>query len=498
MNQSWASLLNAPGQKEILQKEILREKAERSQPEFIRQAWPILEPAREYVHSMHIDLIGEYLQAVLDREIKRLVINIPPRCLKSKQITVAFPVWAWIRNPALRFIKVSYAATLSKKHNVLSRDIVRSPWYKENWGDRFHIADDTDRQDEFKNNHQGFMFATSTGGTITGEGGDIIILDDPQNPKEANSEAERQNTINFFTHTLPSRLDDPKTGVFIVVMQRLHEEDLTGYILAEDLGYEYLRLPAEAEKRTIIQFPKSKKIWIREEGDILSPGRFTKETLETTRKTMGSAAYGAQYGQDPLPAEGEVFKRSWLSNTYRKEAKPKTSMTIQTWDLPFKASEGSAECAGLVLSKSGADILVEDLIHDKMEFTETITAIKRMSAKHPKAAAKVIEDKANGPAVIDHLRRTMSGLIRYEPVGSKEERAISVTPYFEAGNILFPEDEPWVQDIIEQLISFPNGRLKDIVDALVQGILYLMNKTQKSLPQENVNAALTAQSYWRR
>ena len=274
MSKYWESYINSsqfdPG---ALLKGIRRERAERSLSEFIQQSWPIIEPGTTYIPNWHIDLICEYLHAVRDGEIKRLVINIPPRHMKSINVTVCFPCWAWTQAPEKRFIKVSYSDSLSRKHNVLSRDIIQSPWYTENWGDIVKLKDDVNRQNEFKNTHQGMMFSTSVGGALTGEGGDIIIVDDPQNPAQANSETERQNTIDFFKNTLQTRLNDPKNGAIIIVMQRLHEMDLTGYVLAENLGYEHLCLPAEAEKKTIITFPKSGKQLIREEGDILNPQR---------------------------------------------------------------------------------------------------------------------------------------------------------------------------------------------------------------------------------
>lgn len=200
-------------------------------------------------------------------------------------------MWTWTKSPEKRFIKVSYSDSLSRKHNILSRDIIRSPWYQGNWGDRFVLKDDVNRQNEFENNHHGMMFSTSVGGAITGNGADVIIIDDPQNPLMANSETERQNSIDFFKNTLQTRLNDPKTGAFIIIMQRLHENDLTGYILAEDLGYTHLCLPAEAPVRTIITFPKTGRQVVREEGDILNPQRFDHEVLAGLKKSMGSLQY---------------------------------------------------------------------------------------------------------------------------------------------------------------------------------------------------------------
>lgn len=481
-----------------LLRQVRREQAERNLPEFIRQAWSVIEPGTTFIDNWHIDCIGEYLEAVNRGQITRLIVNIPPRHMKSLEITVCYPAWTWVKHPERRFIKVSYSDSLSRKHNVLTRDIIQSPWYAANWGDRFNLKDDVNRQNEFKNNHQGLMFSTSVGGALTGEGGDCIILDDPQNPLQANSETEREATIAFFKNTLQSRLNDPKTGVFIIVMQRLHEKDLTGHILAEDLGYTHLCLPAEAPQRTIITFPVSGREVIREEGDILNPQRFDKETLASLKKSMGSLQYAGQYEQTPAPADGLIFKREWLQNFFDPKAAPHQSMLIQSWDMAFTKSEGSAKVAGYIVGRSGADIYIWDLVNEKMTFTESVAAVRTLTGKWPKARAKVIENKANGPAIVDLLKKQIPGMVEFNPKGSKQERALSVTPYFEAGNIHFPKPEtaPWVHDTIQDLLMFPKGEYKDDIDALVQAILYLMDKPAKSPPK--AEAMLSKSSYWRR
>ena len=475
---------------------VLREQAERSLGAFIRQAWSVIEPGTTYIDNWHIELIAEHLQAVNSGEIRRLIINIPPRHMKSIEATVCYPVWTWIQHPEKRFIKVSYSDALSRKHNILSRDIINSPWYQQNWSDRFHLKYDVNRQNEFENNHHGMLYSTSVGGAITGNGADVIIIDDPQNPIMANSETERQNSIDFFKNTLQTRLNNPKTGAFIIIMQRLHENDLTGYILSEDLGYTHLCLPAEAPERTVITFPVSKRQIVREAGDILNPQRFDHEVIESLKKSMGSLQYAGQFQQVPAPAEGVIFKREWLHNFYSDGAAPNTQ-DIQSWDMAFTKSEGSAKVAGFVMGRKGADIYIKDLVNDKMTFTESVTAVRTLSGKWPRARAKVVENKANGPAIVDLLKKEIPGMVEFNPKGSKDERAISVTPYFEAGNIHFPDPKthPWVDDLIRDLLMFPKGTYKDTTDALVQGILYLMDKPTMSAPPKS--AMLSKESYWR-
>jgi predicted phage terminase large subunit-like protein len=476
MNSLIKSLRNDPRTAAALKQAISREKQERSLPEFIEKAWSVIEPDTAYIDNWHIHLIAEYLQAVDIGQVKRLIINIPPRHMKSIEVTVCYPAWVWTREPHKRFIKVSYSDILSRKHNIMTRDVITSPWYQGNWGDKVTLKSDVNRQNEFENSANGMMYSTSIGGALTGHGADVIILDDPQDPLTAYSEAGREAAINFFTRKLQSRLNNAVTGAFIIIMQRLHERDLTGYILSEQLNYEHLCLPAEAEQMTLITFPISGKEIIREPGDILNKGRFTHEVLADLKKTMGSVDYAGQYQQKPAPAEGIIFKREWMTKFYTEL--PANSVIIQSWDLPFTKSEASAKCAGIIMAKKGSEIYIIDVVNEKMEFTESVAAIRMMTGKHPNARAKVIENKANGPAIVSLLKKEIPGMVEFNPKGGKEERARSVTPYFEAGNVYFPNPatHAWVNDLILDLLNFPNGMYKDTVDATVQGILYLYDK----------------------
>lgn len=476
---------------------VLTEKARRAEsslPEYIKQVWPTIEPGTRYIPNWHIDCIGEYLEAVDRHEIKRLIINLPPRHMKSLETTVCFPTWSWLQSPWKRFIKVSYSDVLSRKHNILSRDIITSPWYQGNWGDRFKLKGDVNRQNVFENDHHGMMFSTSTGGALTGEGGDVIIVDDPQNPIMANSGSEREASINFFKNTLQTRLNDPKTGAIIIIMQRLHENDLTGYILSEGLDYVHLCLPAIAEQRTVVHFPITNREVVREEGDLLNPSRFDRASLDNLKKSMGSLQFAGQFQQTPAPAGGIIFKREWLTQFFKQP--PSLPMLIQSWDQPFTKSEGSAKCAGVVMGRRGADLYMLDLVNEKMEFTESVAAMRTLSGKWPKARAKVVENKANGPAIVSLLKKEIPGLVEFNPRGSKEERALSITPYLEAGNLHLPDPatHPWVHDFIEDLLRFPKGTYKDTVDAFVQAVLYLMDKPTITAPP--VNSMPVHESYW--
>jgi predicted phage terminase large subunit-like protein len=449
------------------EEELLKSICEDSLHDYIQAAWKIIEPGITYIDNWHIEAICEYLQAVYDGQIHRLLINVPPRYMKSISVTVGFPTWVWTKDAYKRIISLSYAATLSKKHNINRRDIIQSPWYQRNWGDCFKLKDDKNTQMVFENDKMGFMFATSIGGTLTGEGGDIIIVDDPHNPQQAQSDAERETALEFFKTTLPTRLNDKKKGAIIVVMQRLHDDDISGHCLREG-GYEHLCLPGIAEKRQVITFPITLKEKVREEGDILWPAREDKSELEKMKRSLGSYGFSGQYQQAPSPSEGGMIKRRWWQ--YYKEL-PKMAVMAMSVDASFTDTKSSAKCSIQVWGKREADIYMIDNVTDNMDFVVTIQKIKQLLVKYPQIGAKYIEEKANGYAIITMLSRKVGGFIPIKAdvsTGGKVARALAVTPYIEAGNVYLPEDAVWTNDFVEECAKFPVGTYKDQVDAMSQ------------------------------
>lgn len=471
--------------------EIQKEQSERRLNQFIKNAWPVIEPGVEYMSNWHIDAICEYLEAVEMGQIKRLLINIPPRYMKSIGTTVMYPTWSWIKNPHKRYISLSYAHQLSVKHNLNRRDIIRSPWYQKNWGNHFELVGDMNTKTYFKNSHQGFMFSTSIGGTLTGEGGDVIIVDDPHNPKLAESEASRNAAIEFFKTTLPTRLNDKKKGAIVVVMQRLHEDDISGFVLKQG-GYEHLCLPAEAHEKTIISLPISGREIVREEGSLLWPEREGKEEIEQMKKALGSYGYAGQYDQNPSPSGGGIFKKWWWrywkfkgqdlppvtvkmpDGSYRQieavELPDKFEDIAQSWDMAFKGGAKNDNVAGQVWGRKQANHYLLDYLLEKLSFTQSLQAIQDMTDKWPNSRRKYVEDKANGPAVINSLQQKINGLIPVNPDGDKEARAHSVTPMIESGNVFLPHPMiyEWVEGMIENFSKFPKAAHDDDVDAATQ------------------------------
>jgi hypothetical protein len=227
----------------------MAEKYRRSLREFTKAAWPTIEPGVDFQNNWHIDAISDHLEAVVNGDIKRLIINVPPRHMKSISVAVAMPAWTWVSQPHKKFLYASYAASLSIRDSTKCRRLIDSPWYKAHFGDKFRLTDDQNQKQRFENDKTGYRIATSVGGALTGDGGDIICIDDPHNVVDSDSSKVREGVLEWWDQAMQTRLNDPRTGAFIIIMQRVHEQDLTGHVLANQLGDEWshLCLPARYE-----------------------------------------------------------------------------------------------------------------------------------------------------------------------------------------------------------------------------------------------------------
>jgi len=469
--------------------DVALELARRSLAEFVVQAWPIVEPDTKMLWNWHLDLLCEYLECITfgdiphvdwleanDHEgpIRQLIVNEPPGYMKSYIITVMWPCWEWIHTPGLRHICSSYSAGLSTRHSLFRRNIVQSEWYMEamrrSWGHPdFGMVGDQNLKTQFTNIHKGNMFSTSTGGTVQGTHGDRIIMDDPVNPEEAISEAHREKAKRFFDLTLSQRVRDKENPIYVLVMQRLHEDDLTGHLL-EQGGWVHICLPCPAVSDERYVFPRSGRVHEVKEGEALWPEREGLDAIANARVHLGEWAFAGQYLQSPSPLEGGVLKRAW----WKRGTPPAEFDTVlQSWDMAFKGNVGSDFVAGLVIGAKGSQRWVLDCVNARMDFSRSCDSLQDVSAKWPQAIAKLVEDKANGPAIINALESKVTGLIPRNPEGGKIARVMSVQPEVEAGNWWIPHDAPWAADFIEQAAAFPNAANDDMVDGWSQGAIYL-------------------------
>lgn len=458
----------------LLEQEAHYRKAEKSLAHFTKAAWNILEPSNELQWNWHHDLICEYLEASYLGQIKRLIINMPPRNMKSILVSICFPAWCWVQDASFRFLCGSYSQSLSSKHSVDTRSLIESEWYQERWGKKVFLSSDQNMKTEFMNTARGHRIATSILGTATGKGGDFVLADDPHDTTGAASDVERKKTIETFRQKFMTRLDNKKEGRVIVVMQRLHEEDLTGSLM-QDGDWTHLSIPAIAEEDRKIIFPISKKVIEQRSGDVLHPSREDIKVLDSLKKSLGSRGFAGQYQQRPAAQEGNIIKRHWLKYYSDMPGIRSFDQVIQSWDMTFTGKATSDFVVGQVWGRIGADRYLIDQVRGQFGMTETIQAIMNLSKKWPQASLKLIENKANGPAVEDMLKKSLSGMVLWEPQGDKVSRLNAVAPQFESGNVYFPEPHKadWVSHCLEEIFSFPNAAHDDCVDAMTMALLRL-------------------------
>ncbi len=472
-----------------------RQDGQRDLLTFIPGAWKIVEPwSRPYQTNWHIEAIVDHLNAILTGDIRNLVILMPPRSMKSLLVSVFFPAWAWLQRPHLRFLYSSYAQQLSTRDSLKTRRVIQSPWYQKRWGGLFRIVSDQNVKMKFENDKTGYRLATSSGGSNTGEGGDIIVADDPHNVIDGESDLVREGTVEWWNTSMSTRGNDPNKSSKIVVMQRIHERDVAGDCLEkfhDDPTWTFLTLAAEFR-------PEKKCVTVRwedprtERDQLLWPARFSREFLTGQKKILGEYFYSGQYQQEPSPSEGGIFKRYWWRYWHTQghplppvpvkmpdgsvsmiEAVPLPwtfDVQAQAWDMTFK---GKAEVlrgqpdyvVGLDGAKKGPNMYLRDLTRGQWSFTQTLEACRVFHRLHPDSRAKLVEDAANGAAIIDSLKSDIPGFLAVPTRGGTEARAQANAPLVAAGNVFLPHPSlaSWVPGFIEEFATFPNGAHDDQV-----------------------------------
>ena len=275
---------------------------------FVGKVFGAVCPGQPFLPNWHLDVVAQHLEACAKGEITRLIINLPPRALKSICVSVAWPAWLLGHNPSCKIMAASYVQALANKHSVDCRLVMQSEWYRRLFPGTVLSRDQNEKQ-KFVTTKRGMRMATSVWGTATGEGGNVLIVDDPMNPKHANAPNGRSYVNGWFDHTFSTRLDDKKRGCIVVVMQRLHAEDLSGHLLHKG-GWEMLRLPAIATEEEQWQVRGNR--YTRKVGELLHPAREDTELIERAKRELGSQQFAAQYQQMPLKAEGGMVKLEWF------------------------------------------------------------------------------------------------------------------------------------------------------------------------------------------
>lgn len=464
-----------------------KEECEKSFYNFFIHSWNVMEPHTELKSNWHIGLIAEYLEAVHHRQIQRLIVNIPTRYLKSKEITIAYPAWVWTQQAWHKFICSSYADDLSSKLSYSRRQLIESDWYEMNWGDKVKLQPDQNQKTFYQNTEMGSMNATSTGGSITGEGCNTMIIDDPTKPQEAISDNVRERAITHWKSTLSSRFDDPKTSALILVMQRLHTRDLTGYMVAEEGDCEHLVIPNTCEKQTIYTYPMSGRIKVYEKDEILQPDREGEAELKKAKIALGSWHYAAQRQQRPVPLKGGMVQRNWFK---RYEELPDIRIEYQciSVDCTFKDLESSDFVAIQVWNRYGPKKYLVRRVKAKLGFLATCATLEKIIKVFPNYTEILIEEAANGNAVIETLQEKFSNVIAIKTGGeSKVSRFNACTPTIEAGDVHIPDElfNPGTKVYLDEVCTFPKAPNDDEVDSTSQALNRMREKNIGQFEEEN-------------
>ena len=472
-----------------LLEEKARRQAERSLSAFIRQAWPVVEPSAPFRDNWHIDAIAEHLEAVTRGEIRNLLINIPPGCMKSYIVSVLWPAWEWARSPHLRYLCASFDQGLSTRDNKRVRDLVTSAWYQGRWP-HVQLATDQNQKTRFDTTAGGWRIATTVRGKGLGEHPHRKIVDDPHNTREVTSEAERQTAIDFFDQTLSTR-GAALNAATVVIMQRLHERDLSGHILASATPFVHLCLPMRHEPARMTLTPLGWQDPRQTPGDLLWPEMFSDGKVAELETKLGSYGAAGQLQQRPAPAEGGIFKRHWWRFYDPAQPPRRVDRVVLSWDTALKGKQLSDFSVGQAWAAVGGHRFLLRGVRGRWEFVELRQqvrdlyrwAVEQFPGVH---LSVLIENTAAGPDVIASLRHEIPGVIAVKPKGDKAQRAFAITPAIEAGNVFLPGHasadglscDPaltpaWVQDFLVECAAFPTGAQDDQVDACTQALLRL-------------------------
>lgn len=504
--------------------------------QFLQGAWQYIDPA-PFVGGWHLEAISEHLQAVTDGQIRRLVINVPPRTSKSSVCSVAWPAWTWAQGeitpcagPQVQFLSSSYAQTLSLRDSVKTRRLIESPFYQKFWGKRFALTSDQNTKIRFENDKGGYRLATSVTGTLTGEGGQIILVDDAHNAQEVESDLVRTSTLQWWDESLSTRLNDPSTGAYVVIMQRLHQEDLTGHIITRERDdWVWLMLPMHHDpQRHCITYVNGAKFWEdprTEDGELLCPSRFREAEVDALARRLGPFAAAGQLEQAPVPRGGGIIKEDWWQQ-WLEGKYPPFEYVLASLDTAYTEKEENDPSAltiwGLFRDENNNPRIM--LMHgwqDRLALPDLVQRVLATCTKnelpdsHPykykprfRIDKLVIESKASGISVYQELSRLYGfsggfGIDLFNPtkLGDKTARVYSVQHLFSEGLIYVPwpkekdgenKGQPspygykWAEDIIDQISVFPRGSHDDFVDTMSMALRYLRDSGMILRTEEHV------------
>jgi predicted phage terminase large subunit-like protein len=492
---------------DLVKRERDRRAASASLYEFVKQSWHVVEPGVNFIPSWHIESICEHLEAISSGELRKLLVNIPPRHSKSTIVSVMFPMWEWQVQPEEKYLCASYSGTLSIRDNLKARRLVQSPWYQERWGHLFTLAGDQNAKQRFENDKTGYRLATSVGGTATGEGGSRLLLDDPHSAQEAQSDVMRASALEWFDMVWSTRLNDPKRDAMITIMQRLHEKDISGHILEDIGGWEHLMIPAEwdgVRRKTVLGTYDPRK----NKGELICSERFGEKEIIELKQLLGVYGTAGQLQQDPQPSEGNILKTKCIKLWPHDKGLPQFEYILQSYDCAFteKTTGDPTACSvyAIFTHEGNRNVMVIDAWDEHLSYPDLRTkAIRDWQTEYGGPSKKdafnrarrpdrvLVEAKASGQSLLQDLRLANVPAIGYNPGNAdKVSRAHQAAPTLELGHVWVPESgknpgQPvsWVLPFIKQLEKFPVAEHDDYVDTFTQAIIYFKNDGWFELPR---------------
>jgi predicted phage terminase large subunit-like protein len=498
-----------------------RKKAKQSLYEFLRQGWSTIEGTRLFRDGWALGAVCEHLQAVVEGEIQDFLLNIPPRMTKSTAGSVCLTPWAWLEYPNLQFLYLSYSDKLAGRDHVKSRRLIESPWYQTRWADKYNLAHDQNTKVRYDNDKGGYRATTSLTGTVTGDGGDIVVIDDPNSASDV-SDAGLDSVESFWTDTMPTRLNDAKTGRRIIIQQRLHERDLTGIITAaKDHGFVHLILPMEFEANrrsvTVVLPSTNGKKWAdprKKDGELLWPERVGEKELKKLKRELKTEYnISGQLQQRPAPGEGGMIKRKWF-RIHQSENTPKIKYIVQSWDTALSEKKEAAFNACTTWGIFDDDHELPNMIllaawRKRCEYHDLREHAKRLSKnylddsdldKSPKKENKalrpdliLVEDKTTGKILIRDLRKAGVTVTAFNPdrYGDKTQRVRFAQPTLQSGHVWVPGLAPsfttpryFASVFISQCASFPKAASRDLVDTMTQAVLRMQDSGWIWIPDD--------------
>jgi len=440
---------------------------------FIHRAFCDLNPQTPFLPALYIELLASRLEDCRSGKIRRLIVNLPPRSLKSHCASIAFVAWLLGHNPAIQIIAASYGQDLADKLARDTRTVMEADWYRALFPTRLSARRAIN---DFSTTSGGTRMATSVGGVLTGRGADVIIIDDPLKPDQALSEVGRKAVNDWYDNTLLSRLNNKRTGCIIIVMQRLHQDDLVGHVLPQD-DWTVLSFPAIAEEPEIAPFdtPYGPRLFVRQPGEALHPERESVQDYESMRRRIGLYTFSSQYQQRPIPVSGNLVKREWLRFYDPDGRTPQLSRIVQSWDTASKTSELNDYSVCTTWDVADENFYLVDVFRRRLNYPDLKRAIVAQAERF-NADEIVIEDKSSGTQLIQDLKNEgVLNVIEYKPPPGayKVMRLHACSDRFENGRVFLPLSAPWLDEYMIELVGFPGTKHDDQVDSTTQALDHL-------------------------